>query len=469
MKPKLIIKFLLTYLFFGAAGFFAVATLSSRLTYDYLTRSRSRTLYDEASLIASTYSTVYEGSGMDLANAYPQLRAVSTYLQAQIWVMDRHGNILVDSDGKRDGDIIPGFDPTATGNRSYMTGSYFGSFSYPVLSVSAPITGNYRTYGYVVIHLPMERVQDSANEILNIVYITFLIVFLLSLSLLLTFSLAVYRPLRAVTEGARRFAEGDLSYRIPVDSHDEMGYLADTMNRMAERLERAEDDERRFIANVSHDFRSPLTSIKGFLEAILDGTIPPEMHEKYLRRVISETDRLTKLTQGMLTLTSLDADRGLRRSNFDINRVIQDTAASFEGQCLEKNIRLDLSFAVEHEMVYADLGRIQQVLYNLIDNAIKFSPQESSIDIQSYEKHGKVFVSVKDRGCGISRKDQAHVFDRFYKSDQSRGRDKKGTGLGLSIAKEIIQAHGENIDLISTEGVGSEFIFSLPRAEASLP
>ena len=248
-----------------------------------------------------------------------------------------------------------------------------------------------------------------------------------------------------------------------------MGYLADTMNRMAERLERAEDDERRFIANVSHDFRSPLTSIKGFLEAILDGTIPPEMHEKYLRRVISETDRLTKLTQGMLTLTSLDADRGLRRSNFDINRVIQDTAASFEGQCLEKNIRLDLSFAVEHEMVYADLGRIQQVLYNLIDNAIKFSPQESSIDIQSYEKHGKVFVSVKDRGCGISRKDQAHVFDRFYKSDQSRGRDKKGTGLGLSIAKEIIQAHGENIDLISTEGVGSEFIFSLPRAEASLP
>ena len=447
MKPKLIIKFLLTYLFFGAAGFFAVATLSSRLTYDYLTRSRSRTLYDEASLIASTYSTVYEGSGMELANAYPQLRAVSTYLQAQIWVMDRHGNILVDSDGKRDGDIIPGFDPTATGNRSYMTGSYFGSFSYPVLSVSAPITGNYRTYGYVVIHLPMERVQDSANEILNIVYITFLIVFLLSLSLL----------------------QGDLSYRIPVDSHDEMGYLADTMNRMAERLERAEDDERRFIANVSHDFRSPLTSIKGFLEAILDGTIPPEMHEKYLRRVISETDRLTKLTQGMLTLTSLDADRGLRRSNFDINRVIQDTAASFEGQCLEKNIRLDLSFAVEHEMVYADLGRIQQVLYNLIDNAIKFSPQESSIDIQSYEKHGKVFVSVKDRGCGISRKDQAHVFDRFYKSDQSRGRDKKGTGLGLSIAKEIIQAHGENIDLISTEGVGSEFIFSLPRAEASLP
>ena len=462
MKPKLIIKFLLTYLFFGAAGFFAVATLSSRLTYDYLTRSRSRTLYDEASLIASTYSTVYEGSGMDLANAYPQLRAVSTYLQAQIWVMDRHGNILVDSEGIRDGNIIPGFDPTATGNRSYMTGSYFGSFSYPVLSVSAPITGNYRTYGYVVIHLPMERVQDSANEILNIVYITFLIVFLLSLSLLLTFWLAVYRPLRAVNEGARRFAEGDLSYRIPVTSHDEMGYLADTMNRMAERLERAEDDERRFIANVSHDFRSPLTSIKGFLEAILDGTIPPEMHEKYLRRVISETDRLTKLTQGMLTLTSLDADRGLRRSNFDINRVIQDTAASFEGQCLEKNIRLDLSFAVEHEMVYADLGRIQQVLYNLINNAINYIGEDKTVIVRQTVSGEKVRVDVIDHGEGIPEDKLQHIWDRYYRVDKEHRRAVIGTGLGLSIVKNILLAHDADFGVASKLGEGSDFYFILP-------
>ena len=464
MRFRLYLKFLLCYLFFGAAGFAAVATLSSRLTYDYLTRSRSRTLYDEANLIASTYSTVYQGNNIELAQAYPQLQAVATYLQAQIWVMSRNGDILVDSDGHRDGDIIPNFDPTATGNRSYMVGSYFGSFPYEVLSVSAPITGNFRTYGYVVIHLPMDQVQDSANEILNIVYITFVIVFLLSLSLLLVFFLSVSRPLREITRGAGQFAEGNLSYRIRIRSRDEMGYLANTMNYMAEQLERSEEAERRFIANVSHDFRSPLTSIKGFLEAILDGTIPPEMQEKYLRRMIGETERLTRLTQGMLTLDSLDPDRGLTRGNFDINRVIRDTANSFEGQCIPRNIRLDLSFAVEQEMVYADLGRIQQVLYNLIDNAVKFSPDGSSIDIQSYELREKVFVSVKDRGCGIERKDQARVFDRFYKADQSRGRDKKGTGLGLAIVKEIIQAHGENIDLISTKGVGTEFIFSLPRA-----
>ena len=472
MKFRLYLKFLLCYLFFGAAGFAAVATLSSRLTYSYLTRSRSRTLYDEASLIASTYSTVYQGNQIELAQAYPQLQAVATYLEAQIWVMDRNGSILVDSDGKRDGDIIPNFDPTATGNRSYMTGSYFGSFPYEVLSVSAPITGYFRTYGYVVIHLPMEKVQDGANEILNIVYITYGIVFLLSLSLLLVFYLSVSRPLRQITEGAQMFAEGHLDHRIGIRSDDEMGYLAGTMDYMAERLSRSEEAERRFITNVSHDFRSPLTSIKGFLEAILDGTIPPELQEKYLRRIIGETERLTRLTQGMLTLDSLDQDKGLKRSSFDINRVIKDTASSFEGQCMPRGIRLNLTFAVEQEMVYADMARIQQVLYNLIDNAVKFSPDNSSIDIQSYELRDRIFVSVRDHGAGIDKKDQPHVFDRFYKADQSRGRDKKGTGLGLSIVKEIIQAHGENIDLVSTKGVGSEFTFSLPaqsRAQTAGP
>ncbi len=468
MKHSLYLKFLLCYLFFGITGFVAVATLSSRLTYSYLTRSRSRTLYDEASLIASTYSTVYQGEDIPIANAYPQLRAVATYLQAQIWVMDRNGSVLVDSEGKRDDDVIPNFDPTATGNRSYMTGTYFGSFPYPVLSVSAPITGNYRTHGYVVIHLPMEEVQSSANEILNIVYITFGIVFLLSLSILLVFGLIVYRPLKAITEGARQFADGTLSYRIRISSRDEMGYLADTMNYMADCLERSEEDERKFIQNVSHDFRSPLTSIKGFLEAILDGTIPTEMREKYLRRVIDEAERLTKLTQGMLTLNSLDSGRRLSRSNFDINRTIRATAESFEVQCTEKKLHFNLRFDVEQEMVFANYEKIQQVLYNLTDNAIKFSDVGGEIDIQSYENRGRVFVSVKDHGCGISKKDRGRVFDRFYKSDQSRGKDKKGTGLGLSIVREIIQAHGENIDLISTEGVGSEFIFSLPKAEETL-
>jgi ribose-phosphate pyrophosphokinase len=259
-------------------------------------------------------------------------------------------------------------------------------------------------------------------------------------------------------------------YYISVDLSKYIALIIDnlnhdaTLNYMSDELDKMEEYQKTFIANVSHDFRSPLTSIKGYLEAILDGTIPPEMQEKYLTRVISETDRLNKLTQGLLTLNSLDSKGYLSRSNFDINRVIKDTAASFEGTCDSKNIVLDLTFAENITMVYADLGKIQQVLYNLIDNAIKFSHPDSTIFIQTTLRFEKVYVSVKDTGIGIPKDSIKKIWERFYKTDLSRGKDKKGTGLGLSIVKEIIQNHGETIDVISTSGVGSEFIFSLPRA-----
>ena len=200
----------------------------------------------------------------------------------------------------------------------------------------------------------------------------------------------------------------------------------------------------------------------GFVDS--DDYIAPEMYEKYLSRVISETERLHKLTESMLTLNSLDAKGFLSRTNFDINRVIKDTAASFEGTCDSRHIRFDLTFSDNIQMVYADMGKIQQVLYNLIDNAIKFSHDDSVIYIQASSKYEKIFVSVKDTGIGIPRDSIKKIWDRFYKTDLSRGKDKRGTGLGLSIVKEIIQAHGENIDVISTEGVGTEFIFSLPSS-----
>ena len=168
----------------------------------------------------------------------------------------------------------------------------------------------------------------------------------------------------------------------------------------------------------------------------------------------------------MLTLNSLDSKGYLSRSNFDINRIIKDTAASFEGTCNAKGITFELTFSSNIQMVYADLGKIQQVLYNLIDNAIKFSYDNSVIYLQTSVRFEKVFISIKDTGIGIPRASQKKIWERFYKTDLSRGKDKRGTGLGLSIVKEIIQAHGENIDVISTEGVGTEFVFSLPKPSA---
>ena len=464
MKISLYWKFILAYIIFGITAFIAIATLSSKLTDIYLLKSGSSTLYDEANLIASSYSAVYSGKDLKLSEAYPQLKAVSTFLQVQIWVVDKDGKIIVDSENAMTDRVIADFDPTVAGNKSYITGNYFGTFPYKVLSVYAPIVGNYKTYGYVVIHRPMTIVEQNRNEILNIVYITFVIVFLLSTVILVVFQLVVFNPLKAITEATKQYAAGNLHYTLKVVSNDEIGYLAATLNYMSDEISKTEDYQRSFITNISHDFRSPLTSIKGYLGAMLDGTIPPELYKNYISRVLGETERLTKLTNGILTLNSMDAKNRLTRTNFHIDEVIKNIAESFEVQCNSKNITFELTFQEDIPEVFAEQSKIEQVLYNLIDNAIKFSNDNSKIFISVYSKHDSVFISVKDTGIGISKKDIGKIFDRFYKSDTSRGKDKKGTGLGLAIAKEIIQAHGENIDVIITEGAGTEFIFSLSKA-----
>ena len=201
------------------------------------------------------------------------------------------------------------------------------------------------------------------------------------------------------------------------------------------------------------------------MEAILDGTIPVEMQDHYLNIVLSETERLEKLTKGLLTLNTFD-DNGylMEMSDFDINEVIRKSLETFEGRCNARGIRFSLLFDEPCLPVHADKEKIQQVLYNLIDNAVKFSPDHSVIYMETLLKREKVFVSIKDTGLGIPQDSLPKIWDRFYKTDLSRGKDKKGTGLGLAIVKEIIQAHGENINVVSTEGVGSEFTFTLQSA-----
>ncbi len=467
MKNSLYFKFIKGYILFGLIGFVTIATFSSKLTYSYLVKLNANNLYDEAVVIADTYENSISSTA-ELESSIPyQLNLVGNFINSNIWIVDDCGKIILDSNnGKFNQHIIKDFDP-ASGTDNYTIGNYYNMFSSDTLSVSAPIIYKYSPIGYIVIHMPMEQVTASTNEFLNIVYLTAAIIFLLSLILLIVFTNSVFKPLKTITYGAKEYAAGNLKHEIKLKSNpmDEMGYLAATLNYMSSELANMEEYQRNFITNVSHDFRSPLTSIKGYLTAILDGTIPPELQEKYISRVISETERLNKLTEGMITLNSLNSKGMLNKSNFDINRTIKDVCATNENICMKKNISFELTFAAETEMVFADYGKIQQVLYNLIDNAIKFSKNDSTIYISTTMRQKKVFVSIKDTGCGIPKESIKKIWDRFFKSDSSRGKDKKGTGLGLSIVKEIISAHNENIDVISTENVGTEFIFSLPSAE----
>lgn len=469
MRKTLYLKFILAYFIFGFFGFIVVATFVSSMTSDNLKKDKADTLYREATLIANTYASDLYNSEATLEAVKSELDALDTYLNATIWIINPSGRMVLDSSTPMDVEnevVIENFDSTITEGSYYIIGDFFGSFTEDMLSVFAPITSDFKVKGYVVIHTSMSNIQNATNSLLNISYIMLIILFLLSLIILIFFTEIVYIPLRKITEATEQYANGNMHYEFSVESGDEIGYLAATLSYMASEIARSEDDQKKFVANVSHDFRSPLTSIKGYLEAMLDGTIPPEQHEKYLSIVLNETERLTKLTNSLLTLNNLNT-KGmlLDKTDFDINTVIRNVAASFEGTCREKKIAIDLVLTGEEMYVTADMGKIQQVLYNLLDNAIKFSHHNSVIKLETTEKHNKVFVSVKDSGIGIPKDNLKLIWDRFYKSDLSRGKDKKGTGLGLSITKEIIQSHGEHINVISTEGVGSEFIFSLPKSD----
>lgn len=466
MRKTLYLKFCLAYLIFGFFGFLIVATFCSNMTLEQLKREKADSLYKEATLIANTYATDLYDSKISLDAVKEQMDSLSVYLNSKIWIVNPSGRMIMDTDAPLDVEhetVVEGFDSTVTAGSYYTTGNFFDCFEEEMLSVFAPITSDFKVRGYVVIHTSMADIKESSENLLNISYIMLVILFLLSLIILIFFTEMVYVPLRKITTATERYASGNMHYEFQVESSDEMGYLAASLSYMASEIARSEDNQKKFIANVSHDFRSPLTSIKGYLEAMLDGTIPPEMHDKYLRIVLNETTRLTKLTNSLLTLNNLNT-KGmiLDKSKFDINKVIRSTAATFEGFCQQKHIGIELILTGESMPVLADKSKIEQVLYNLLDNAVKFSHSNSYIKIETTEKHGKIFVSVKDSGIGIPKESLKLIWDRFYKTDLSRGKDKKGTGLGLSITKEIIQAHNENINVISTVGVGTEFIFSLP-------
>lgn len=468
MRKTLYLKILLGYFIFAFFGFVVVATFVSSMTMEQLKREKADALYKEATLIANTYASDLYNSEASLDAVKKQLDALDTFLSATIWIINPSGRMVLNSSAPVDLEnetVIEGFDPTVIAGSYYTTGTFFDTFDENMLSVFAPITSSYKVKGYVVIHAPMHELQLSCDTLLNISYILLVILFLLSLIILIFFTEMVYLPLRKITEATEQYASGNMHYEFQVDSEDEIGYLAATLSYMASEIARSEDDQKKFVANVSHDFRSPLTSIKGYLEAMLDGTIPPEMYGKYLNIVLNETERLTKLTNSLLTLNNLNT-KGmlLNRTDFDLNQIIRNTAASFEGTCRQKAIVIELILTGDVMYVNADMGKIQQVFYNLLDNAIKFSHNDSAIMIETNEKTNKVHVSVKDSGIGIPKDDLKLVWDRFYKSDASRGKDKKGTGLGLSITKEIIHAHGEHINVISTEGVGSEFIFTLAKS-----
>lgn len=469
MKKKLSSAFLTAYLLLGILGFFLVSFVGSHLVESKLEKTVCSDICQNALLIAENdqFHEIITVANMERLQS--TLSLASSHPNTTLWILNSDGQIVLSNLAEASPDnpiILNDFDPSSLDSGSCQSGDFYGYFGESYLSTVAPITDETTTIGYVAVHYPIKNLYQMRSDIQLIFLLLYLIIYLLAAILFLVYYHRVQKPIQKVITGASEFANGNLSYRIPLDSENEVGYLAKNLNYMADKLNRNGEYQRQFISNISHDFRSPLTSIKGYVEAMIDGTIPVEIQEKYLKIISYEADRLEKLTRGLLTLNDFDIHkRMLHIKDFDINKIVKATAASFEGTCTERNISLELLFSGRELIATADMEQIQQVLYNLLSNAIKFSPDNSSIIIETSDKNGKIFVSVKDHGIGIPKDSIHKIWERFYKIDRSRGKDQKGTGLGLAIVKEIIHAHGQHINVISTEGVGTEFIFTLEKAK----
>lgn len=457
MKTRLSFKFLLIYLLFALSTFAFLAITGEHLFRGSARRSAAEELYREALVLSAWQNDYYRNNRQldtdtldDKADAY------------RIMVLNAANTVIYDSQRQMEGVLIDGFNP-AESSSYYRVGGFYGSFGTITISVFSPISAEYNLLGYLTLHQSAATADARANAFMGQAYLMYAVILLFSLIILLAIIFWVLKPIRVITAGAEEYAAGHLHHRIQVKARDEIGYLADSLNEMARQLQTLDETQKQFIANVSHDFRSPLTSIRGYLQAMVEGVIPPESQEKYLQIIIGETERLTNLTQSMLSLNSLDEARlGLELSDFDLVKTVRSVCETFEGVCARRGITFELVFGAPVMMVRADLGRISQALHNLVDNAIKFSYDKGVIRIRLQELGDKTSVSVKDFGIGIEKEELGKIWTRFYKSDSSRGRDKKGTGLGLSITREIIAAHGETIDVTSTPGSGTEFIFRLP-------
>ncbi len=320
--------------------------------------------------------------------------------------------------------------------------------------------------GLILISLPQSFTNTAMQKTIDTLFILSLAaLFLLALGLF-WIHVRFLRPLHALDRASEAFAKGDFSLRLPEENSGSITPIFRTYNQLIETVEKNEAARQTFVSNISHDLRTPLTTISGFVQNMLQGTIPPERLSHYYKIILDEVDRLGRLVQTLLETSRMAS--GERKYNFapmDLCELSRITLLSFEKRLEEKQIEVMFFSSQDSIFVRADQDAIQQVVYNLMDNAIKFTPPQGRLSLEIVQQEKKVFFAITNSGDGIPEEELSNLFDRFYKSDRSRGLDKKGMGLGLFIAKSIINAHGEELWVESKVGSYTQFVFSLEEVK----
>ena len=428
------------------------------------------------SIAELTSLAVQTGDTLNVAVLDASLKNTAKQNQMSILLTDLSGNILLrvepDRGSSRDSGRIPAsvVDRLIQDQKYTGVGTLDGQFSgshYVVGTLCEDAAGN--DLALVFIAANSERVVGMLQEITQMFLIIIVIALIGTLIVSYFLSSRMTRPLKTMANAAKEFAAGDFSVRVPEDNHcDEIDELATSFNNMARDLEQLEELTQGFIGNFSHEFKTPMTTISGFVDGMLDGTIPQDQQKKYLHIISEEVKRLSRMTMSMLAAAKIQSgELIISPVPFDFSEMASQILLSFEQKITAKNIEVDADLA-DRLMVMGDRDHVFRAVYNLVDNAVKFINEGGTLRVTAYPAGAFCEFSISNTGDGIAPEDIPHVFDRFYKTDRSRSRDRSGAGLGLYIVKNIINLHGGDIS-VRSDGGETEFSFTLPLAPAAKP
>ena len=451
-----------------------VGTAFQALVEDYLTDTAVSELQQNGTAIANLASAYYAEGSIINWDFMVNLDISAQVSGSDIIVCDKAGRIILCSDVLSGCDhndlwvdstylkkvIVNGGDAA----RGLIQGLYNDARYVVSIPISHAVTGE--NLGIVMVSRPTVTTTTVMTKINSIfVMVSFLVV-----SLCLVVMVIIVRrqsdPLKQMARVARSFGHGDLNARVRLtgDYPEEIEDLALAFNNMATELQKSEYQRQEFVANVSHELKTPMTTIAGYVDGILDGTIPQPRHRYYLQIVSDETKRLSRLVRSMLDISRLQENGGIseeKKVHFDMEEILGQVLITFEKKITDKKLNVDVDMPEYPVYTMASQDMVTQVIYNLIDNAVKFCPEGKTLGLKIRQGGGKIYVSVSNEGETIPPEELPLVFDRFHKLDKSRSQNRDGWGLGLYIVKTIVSSHGENISVTSRDGK-TEFTFTMP-------
>lgn len=437
----------------------------------YLIEKKEENLISQSQLIEREYYKFLDQGILKYEDLLSELNAMERFLDTRIGIVNRSGELFAASANFDENGMGKHFKEedlsrVYEGNILIKKNINFSKTSNNFMFLAYPLTFYEKTHFALIMDASLPEIENAVRKVNSISLIA---VFLLT-SLFFIINLIIVKGLNdsveEINRGIKEITKGNFEETINLYRDDSLGGLARSYNSMTADLKKYEEMRKNFISNLSHDMRTPLTSIMGFVQGIKDGTIAEEDRNKYLDIVLEESRRLIKMTNDILDLSNIQSG-GLTfdMEYFDLNGTILNVLESLERNILDKEIDLSLDLQEGMTDAWGDELKIQRVIYNLVDNAIKFSYQEGKISIRTYEKNEKIYFAIANFGQIISLDGLPKVFNRFTKLDESRGQEKMGSGLGLSIVKEILKGHHEDIYVESSQEKGVVFTFSLKGGE----